>query len=507
MQARPIRAKIIAPQNKVIVVNVPASNLSAAKSFCFDYVERNAKAVACLNDNIFHFAELGMQEFETAKLMTELLENAGFAVERGISGFPTGFCATFGSGHPVIAIHTEYDSNPDNSQASGIAEQTPIVDGAPGHCEGHNVNGAVLVASALAAKAAMVKFGLKGTLKVFGAPAEEQLVSRPYFVRDGWFDDVDVAFHNHIGGNFGVGYGLLQTALVSATFTFHGETAHAGVAPWRGRDALDGVVLMDMGLAQYREHMTPTMRMHRVITEGGHQPNVVPRKAAVWWYFRDSTAEGAGKLFDQAKKVAEGAALMSNTSVEVDLLSAVWPVRGNRTLAELVQREIELVGLPNWSDDEDKLARQLQAKVNEPAEGLARKYVPMKGPAVQKAAANDAGDVSWKVPMVKLYYPANIPNISFHHWAAGVALATSIAHKGACAGAKVMSASIVECFSNPAVVEEARRTFEEELGGVKYRSLLPPDQKPPIHLNRAPMEKYRPLLEQHYLKEKPHFVG
>src|SRR6185437_8828066 len=122
---------------------------------------------------------------------------------------------------------------------------------------------------------------------------------------------------------------------------------------WRGRDALDGVVLMDMGLAQYREHMTPTMRMHRVITEGGHQPNVVPRKAAVWWYFRDSTAEGAGKLFDQAKKVAEGAALMSNTRVEVDLLSAVWPVRGNRTLAELVQREIELVGLPNWSDDED----------------------------------------------------------------------------------------------------------------------------------------------------------
>ena len=177
----------------------PASNLSAAKTFCFDYVERNAKAIACLNDNIFYFAELGMQEFETAKLMTDLLENAGFTVERGISGFPTGFCATFGSGQPVIAIHTEYNSNPDNSQASGIAEQTAIVDGAPGHCEGHNVNGAVLVASALAAKAAMEKFGLKGTLKVFGAPAEEQLVSRPYIVRDGWFDDVDVAFHNHIG--------------------------------------------------------------------------------------------------------------------------------------------------------------------------------------------------------------------------------------------------------------------------------------------------------------------
>ena len=146
------------------------------------------------------------------------------------------------------------------------------------------------------------------------------------------------------------------------------------MAPWRGRDALDGVVLMDMGLAQYREHMTPTMRMHRVITEGGDQPNVVPRRAAVWWYFRDSTAEGAGKLFEQAKKIAEGAAMMSNTKVEVDVMSAVWPVRGNRTLAELVEREIETVGLPSWSEQEDALARAVQAKVNVPVEGLARRY-------------------------------------------------------------------------------------------------------------------------------------
>src|SRR5215813_12508929 len=186
----------------------PDSNLSAAKTHCFDYLDRNSKAIACLNDSIFYFAELGMQERETSKLMTALLEEAGFAVELGISGFPTGFCASFGSGHPVIAIHTEYDANPDNSQASGIAEQKSIVEGAPGHCEGHNVNGAVLVATALAAKAAMTKFGLAGTLKVFGAPAEEQLVSRPYFVRDGWFDDVDVAFANHISSDMSVGYGL-----------------------------------------------------------------------------------------------------------------------------------------------------------------------------------------------------------------------------------------------------------------------------------------------------------
>lgn len=482
------------------------TNLGRAQKFIWDYQERNAKAIATLCDSIFYFGELGMQEFETSKLMCDTLEKAGFRVERGIAGFPTGFCATYGSGHPVIALHTEYDANPDNSQAAGIAEPKAIVDGAPGHCEGHNVNGAVLIASALASARAMDEFKLKGTIKVFGAPAEEQLVSRPYYVRDGWFDDVDVAFHDHVADEFRAPYGLLQSALISTTFIFTGETAHAGVAPWKGRDALDAVVLMDMGMAQYREHMLPTMRAHRVITNGGDQPNVVPRKAAIWWYFRDFTAEGARKLFDQAKKIAEGAALMTNTSVETDVMAAVWPTRGNKTLAEVVQRNIELVGAPEWTSEEDALARALQAKANVKVEGLKRSFLRADGASGQKTSCSDAGDVSWKVPMMKFYYPANIPNINFHHWAAGVALATSIAHKGAVAGAKVMALSVIDLLEHPEHVQEAKATFKEELGGVAYRSLLPPGQKPPVELNRATMEKFRPLMAEHYVKERPDFV-
>ncbi len=482
------------------------TNLTPAQKFLFDYVDRNAKAIALTGDSIFYFGELGMQEFETAGLMSGLLEKGGFRVERGIAGFPTAFCATYGSGGPVVALHTEYDSCPDNSQAAGVPRQTFIVEGAPGHCEGHNVNAAVLVGTALAAKAAMDKFGLKGTLKVFGAPAEEQLVSRPYLVRDGWFDDVDVAFHDHIGAEFSSSHGLLQYALVSATFTFHGETAHSGTSPWKGRDALDGVVLMDMGLAQYREHMAPTARIHRVIVNGGDQPNVIPRKATVWWFFRDGTAEGAMKLFEQAKKIAQGAALMTNTQSEVEVLSAVWPLRCNRTLAELVQRNIEVVGMPVWTADEEALARELQKNANVKVEGLKREINPMKGAAVQKPSANDAGDVSWKVPMAKFYYPSNVPNITSHHWGAGVVLAHSIAHKGAVAGAKAFAAAVTECFANPALVEEAKRTFKDELGGVEYKSMLPPDQKPPVELNRAIMEKYRPAMREHYLKETPEFT-
>jgi len=480
-------------------------NLTPEQQHVFDHVARNAGAIAQLGDNIFYFGELGMQEFETAKLMTGLLQTGGFKVERGISGFPTGFCATYGSGHPVVAIHTEYDSCPDNSQSPGVPTQQFIVEGAPGHCEGHNVNAAVLVGTALAAKSAMEKFGFKGTLKVFGGPAEEQLVSRPYLVRDGWFDDVDVAFHDHIGGEFSSGYGLLQSALISATFTFHGQTAHAGTSPWNGRDALDGVVLMDAGMAQYREHMRPTMRAHRVITNGGDQPNVIPRTATIWWFFRDGTAEGAQALFEQAKKIAQGAAMMTNTTCTVDVLSAVWPLRCNRTLAELVQRNIEVVGMPAWSEEEDKLARQLQENAKVKVVGLKRDIKGLKAEAEQRTSANDAGDVSWKVPMVKFYFPSNVPNINFHHWAAGVALATSIAHKGAVVGAKVFAAAVIECFANPAVVEEAKRTFKEELGGVEYKSMLPPDQKPPIELNRAVMEKFRPAMEKHYLAETPEF--
>jgi aminobenzoyl-glutamate utilization protein B len=482
------------------------SNLRPEQKFVFDHVDRNAKALGTLCDSIFHFAELGMQEIETSTLMTSLLEEAGFTVERGISGFPTGFCATYGAGAPVIAMHTEYDANPDNSQAAGIPEPKSIVEGAPGHCEGHNVNGAVLVTSALAAKAAIDKFGFKGTLKVFGAPAEEQLVSRPYYVRDGWFDDVDLAFHDHIGTEFRAGHGIMQSALISATFTFHGETAHAGVAPWKGRDALDGVVLMDMGMAQYREHFEPGMMAQRTITNGGDQPNVIPRKAAIWWYFRAATAEKAGKLFDQAKKIAEGAALMTNTGVEVDVMSAVWPVRGNRTLAELLQRQIELIGMPDWSAEEEALARRLQERAKVKVEGLKHQVTLMKGEAQQKSSANDSGDVSWKVPTAKFYYPSNIPNIANHHWAAGVALATSIAHKGGVAGAKAMAGAIVECLSNPAIVAEAKKSFAEEIAGTDYKPLLPLDQKPPLELNRATQEKFRPLLAQHYVKERPEFV-
>jgi aminobenzoyl-glutamate utilization protein B len=477
-----------------------------AKAFLTRFIERNRDAFITLNDSIFYFGELGVQETRSANLMTSILERHGFRVERGISGCPTAFLAAYGRGAPVIAIHTEYDANPTNSQRPGVPERAEIVPDAPGHCEGHNTNAAVMIAAALAIRYAMERFSLHGTLKIFGAPGEEQLLSRPYFVRDGLFDDVDLAFHDHILDEFGTDYGVIQSAAMSAEFSFRGESAHAAVSPWKGRDALDAVVLMDVGLAQYREHMRPTMTMHRVITKGGEQPNVIPALAACWWYFRDPTAKGARVLFERAQKIAQGAALMANCELSIDVRAAVWPVRLNQTIAEVIQRNVEAVGMPAWTKQEMAFARKLQQQVNMPEVGLRPAVKQLEGPAVQIAASNDCGDVSWKVPMGRVWFPGNVPHLPFHHWSAGAALATSIAHKGGLAGAKALAASVLDYFANNDLVAQTRDSFKSEIGGIAYRPLLPDDQRAPADLNRPLMEKYRVLMQAHYIKAEPVFT-
>ena len=331
------------------------TNSTLAKLHAIRFAERNHAALARMGDMIFYYGELGMQEFRTAELLTGTLQRGGFDIVRNLSGFPTGFMATFGSGHPVIALHCEFDGNPGNSQVPGIAEKKEIVPGAPGHCEGHNLNAAVTATAALAIKSAMDAFGLPGTLKVFGAPAEEQLISRPYYVRDGHFDDVDIAFHAHVLDEFKTEYGLAQLGMMSVQFTFLGMSAHSAMSPWEGRDALDAAVLMDVGMAQFREHMKPGMSAHRVFTEGGTQPNVIPARTTCWWFFRDRSPEGVRALFQQGERIARGAAMMANCEVETSIMAGVWPVRGNETIARIIQDNIDEAGMPAWSAERARL--------------------------------------------------------------------------------------------------------------------------------------------------------
>jgi len=490
----------------LVILGSPAAAQDAGgpKATAFAAIDRNAGEIAKVGDAIFSFAELGMQETETAALCVRLLKEMGYTVETGVSGIPTAILATYGSGHPVIAVHVEYDAVPSGSQTPGATAHEPVVAGAPGHAEGHNTNAALWIGAAFAVKQAIDQHHLTGTIKLFSAPAEEQGISRPYFVRDGYFKDVDAALHAHVGSDLSTSYGPRQYAVMSVQYEFFGRTAHAATSPWTGASAVDAVKLMDIGWDALREHLPPTQRSHSVIVDGGVQPNVVPDHAVIWYFFRESTYEGADSLFKKAHDVAEGAALMTGTTFEEHVLSACWPTRDNRTMAGIVQANIDLVGLPSWTPEEQAFARRIQEAAGAKPVGLDTTPTPLRE-AVQSPSSNDSGDITWIVPHGRITFPANVPGVPFHHWAAAVAEASSIAHKGEVAGAKVMAGTIVDLLAHPELVAKARATFEEEVAGSTYRSLLPPDQKPPLDLNAAEMGKYRDLMKPHYLHPEIHF--
>jgi aminobenzoyl-glutamate utilization protein B len=475
-----------------------AQTAPSPKDTAFAAIDRNKEEIAKVGDAIFSFAELGMQEIETSKLCAQVLNDVGYAVETGISGIPTAIMATFGSGKPVIGIHVEYDAVPMGSQAPGVTDRQEIVKGGPGHAEGHNTNAAVWLGAAFAIKEAMEKHGLPGTIKLFSAPAEEQVISRPYFVRDGYLKDVEAAFHAHVGSGLSTSYGLRQYALMSVEYEFFGKTAHAAASPWTGVSAADAVKLMDIGWDVLREHLPPTQRSHSVIVDAGIQPNVVPDYAKIWFYFRESSYEGARDLYEKAKNIAEGAAMMTGTTWQENVIAACWPTRDNVTMAQIVQSNIELVGMPEWTEEDQDLARRIQKAAGVEEIGLRTDISPLRE-ATQSASSNDSGDITWTVPHGRVSFPANIPGVPFHHWAAAIAEATPIAHKGTVAGAKVMAGSVIDLLTKPELLTKAQETFRQEVAGSTYKSLLPPDKKPPVDMNAEEMARYRNAMKLHYL--------
>jgi hypothetical protein len=249
---------------------------------------------------VFSFGELGFQEFETSRYLSGILEREGFHIHRGVAGIPTAWVASWGQGKPVISLGSDIDDIPQASQKPGVAWHEPLIEGAPGHGEGHNSGVPLNIIAALAVKKVMEREHLKGTLRLWPGVAEEELGSKAYYVRAGLFKDVDVCLFAHVSNNFSVTWGgsLNTNGLVSVEYLFKGESAHAAGAPWRGRSALDAVELMDAGWNFRREHLRLAQRSHYVITNGGDQPNVVPPSASVWYYFREADYDFAGLWLD-----------------------------------------------------------------------------------------------------------------------------------------------------------------------------------------------------------------
>jgi aminobenzoyl-glutamate utilization protein B len=474
------------------------------KDLAFAVIDRNAGPMTDISDSLFYFGELGMQEFESTRLLKDTLAAGGFKVELGGAGMPTNLWAEYGSGRPKIVIVTEVDALPGGSQTPGTYERKPLVMDGPGHMEGHNTHGGVAAMAAFAVKEVMARQNIAGTIALSFGPAEEQIASRPFLVRAGYFKDADAIIYLHIGEALATGYGVQNYAAISAVFTFHGKTAHGAVNPWDGKDAVDAVELMDIGFDKLREHLRPSYRAHRTITNGGIQPNIIPDKGQIWWFVRDASMPAAKETYDKLLKIAEGAALMTGTTWDVRYLASAWPQLGTQAIAEAVQKNIELIGMPSWSQEEQNFAREFQKFAEKPVVGLRTQVTPLGGRA-QSTSSNDSGDVSWVVPAGMLKFPASVPGIQYHEWKAAVTPVSSISHKGQLAGAKVLAASIIDLITSPELLRKARAEFEVESKQTPYFSLLPPDAKPDIDLNRGEMEKYRAEMRKFYLARTPRF--
>ncbi len=501
---------LMAQPPRVTTDKFPPEKLDALKKELVAEIDKQKVFTQQMVDMIFSFGELGFQEIETSKYITGILRKNGFAVTEGIAGIPTAWTAKWGSGKPVIAVGSDIDCIPKASQKPGVAYHDPIIEGAPGHGEGHNSGQPLNITAVLALKKIMEREHIAGTLMLWPGVAEEQLGTKAFYIRDGFFKDVDACIFTHVASNLGVSYGDGGgNGLISVRFDFSGESAHSAGAPWRGKSALDAVELMDIAWNYHREHMEPTQRSHYVITDGGDQPNVVPSKAAVWYYFRERTYPKIKKMYEDALNIAKGAQLMTGTTMTYTVLGSAWPGHFNKPIAEAMYQNIKTVGLPQWSAEDQALARAVQKEIgapkvdqrNDSIDGLDTRIDTIGLPVKfsMGGGSDDIADISWNVPTVVLRYPSNIPGLPGHNWANGIAMATPIAHKGVTAGAKAEAMTLLDMLVKPEIIDSAKSYFANvQTKDTKYIPLISATDKPAIDLNKSIMAEYRPLMKQYY---------
>jgi aminobenzoyl-glutamate utilization protein B len=474
------------------------ADLYKAKKTALEYLgdSTTVRKFGTISDAIWGYAELGMQEFKSSALLVKTLEEEDFTVETGVAGMPTCFVASWGSGKPVIGILGEFDALPMISQKALSSSQIPVVDGAPGHGCGHNMMGSAGIAAAIAVKRSLELNKLPGTIKFFGSPAEETVISRPYMVRDGVFKDVDAVIDNHASSDMTTSYGVNGNAVMSVVFSFKGKTAHAAGAPWSGRSALDGVELMNVAANYLREHLFYTYRLHYVVTEGGEAPNVVPDKASVWYYIRN-TDDRLEEMYKRVLDCAKGAAIASGTMLDtVVVLTAVHQRHSNKGMAETIQRNMELVGLPVWTEEEHTFAKSLQKELGAKETGLPVKLKALNEPSdIQVGGgSSDVGEVTLVAPTATLNFPGGVPGAIGHHWSTVATGYGSAAWKGLNTGARVMAATALDLLTDPKLLAEIKKEFDDYSKDHPYKSFLPEGAQPPLNLNKQLMDKYRDAM-------------
>jgi aminobenzoyl-glutamate utilization protein B len=455
-------------------------DVELAKSAAIAYVDEQADAFRETNRAIWSFAEPSLQEYRSAELLATLLERNGFVVERGVAGMPTAFVATWGSGSPLIGVMAEYDALPGLSQVAA-PERKPVVSGGYGHGCGHSVFGTASVFAAIAAKEAALLSGITGQIRCYGCPAEEILVGKVFMVREGVFGGADVVLAWHPGDQTGADF-VSTKAMVSVRFTFHGRASHAAVDPHRGRSALDAVELMNVGVNYLREHVKEDARIHYVITDGGVQPNVVPPRASVWYYVRADAHRDVESYLAWVTKIAEGAALMTETTVERKIDTDGHEQIPSAVLAAAIDRNLRRIGPPTFDDDDRAFASRIRESIPDAPGGPPLSEIVEGVPSSPRLVpgSSDVGDVSWYVPVGHLSAATQARGAPGHSWQITACSGGPIGEKGGAVAAKALAATMLDLLTDSQLRQAAREDWQQRRGSDPYVTTIPRDQAPPL---------------------------
>ncbi|MDM5197206.1 amidohydrolase [Fictibacillus enclensis] len=459
------------------------------------WLDEHAQKLEHWSTEIWNYAELGLHEFKSSKLLADQLENEGFTIEMGVAGMPTAFVATWGTGGPVVGILGEYDALPGLSQKL-VAKKEPVIEDANGHGCGHNIYGVAAAGGAIAAKNYMQKEGIAGTIKFYGCPAEETLVGKVFMAREGVFNDADVCLTWHPNSINSL-WASSSLAMNSVKFNFYGKSAHAAANPETGRSALKAAQLMDIGVNFLREHLIDEIRIHSTITNGGGGPNVVPDKSQIWYYIRAPHRSEVEETYEKLINIAKGAALMTGTEYDIDFITGCYEMIPNKVLESVLFTNMEKVGAPSFDDDDIKFAEELTETFDKGMKEVVVKTSGAPSELLKKvlhdeviapydkgkcmSGSTDVADVSWNIPTAQFTTACAPIGTPGHSWQNVASVGSAIGKKGMLSAAKIIGLSVVELMEDDNIIAQAKEEFDAEMkqkGG--YISPLPEQLKPPV---------------------------
>ncbi len=459
----------VAQENKT----VPANKQSVLNS-----ITKQEKELITLSDQVWSFAEIAMKEYQSAKVLSAYAEQKGFKVTRNVADIPTAFIAEYGSGKPIIGILGEFDALPGLSQKA-IPSKEALNNGAAGHGCGHNMFGAASLGAAVAVKELIASGKLKGTVRFYGTPAEEDLAGKVYMARAGVFNDLDVCLDWHPDYENKANMQSSQ-AIVSYTVKFKGKSAHAAADPWNGKSALDAAELFNIGMNFMREHVKPSVRIHYVYKQAGNVPNVIPDEASVWIWIRDSKRSGVAEVEERMKEVAKGAAQMTRTEVSFEMENGLYELLVNETGAKTLHKNMQLVGPITYTAEENAFADQIMKAYGAEALGIDGSIKALEETkADPSGGSTDVGDVSYIVPEITLNAATAPYKSPWHSWVVVASGGMSIGHKGMLFAAKSLGTTMVDLFENETLRKEIRAEFEKRKGNEVWKAMLP-DGPPPV---------------------------